>query len=144
VRRIAAPDFTPRDHSQVVAFLDEIWVIAGRGPETARVAIFDPVSERWRSGPSIITPRGGFAAATVGNRIVIGGGEVIFQGTYVELSVEVYGAGAVGWETGPELPVAVHGVAAGALDGRFVLVSGSTEAGLTSGGTGRVFELTLP
>jgi hypothetical protein len=144
VRRIAAPDFTQRDHSQVVAFLDEIWVIAGRGPETASVAIFDPVSERWRAGPSIITPRGGFAAATVGNRIVIGGGEVIFRGTYVEGSVEVYGAGAVGWEAGPELPVAVHGVAAGAVDGRYVLVSGSTVAGATTGATGRVFELTLP
>lgn len=144
VRRIAPPDFTPRDHSQVVAFLDEIWVIAGRGPETASVAIFDPVSERWRTGPSIASARGGFAAATVGNRIVIGGGEVIFRGTYVERSVEVIAAGAVAWEAAPELPVPVHGVAAGALDGRFVLVSGSTEAGLTAGATGRVFELTLP
>jgi hypothetical protein len=143
-RRIAAPDFTQRDHSQVVAFLDEIWVIAGRSPETRTVAIFDPVSERWRAGPSIVSPRGGFAAATVGNRIVIGGGEVIFQGTYVEGSTEVYGAGAVGWEAGPALPVAVHGVAGAAVDGRFVLVSGSTDAGQATGNTGRVFELTLP
>ena len=144
VRRIAAADFTARDHSQVVAFLDEIWVIAGRSPETRSVAIFDPVSERWRAGPLINSPRGGFAAAAVGNRIVIGGGEVIFQGTYVEGSTEVYGAGAVGWEAAPALPVPVHGVAAGEVDGRFLVVSGSTDAGLATGNTGRVFELTLP
>lgn len=144
VRRIAAPDSTARDHSQVVAFLDEIWVIAGRDPETLKVAIFDPVSERWRAGPSIRAARGGFAAATVGDRIVIGGGEVIYGGTYVERSVEVYSAGAVGWQVGPDLPVAVHGVAGGAIDGRFVVVSGSTVAGLTTNRTGRVFELTLP
>jgi N-acetylneuraminic acid mutarotase len=144
VRRIAPPDFTPRDHSQVVAFLDEIWVIAGRGAETSSVAIFDPVSERWRAGPSIAAPRGGFAAAAVGDRIVIGGGEVIFSGVYIEPTVEIYNAGAVGWQYGPDLPVPVHGVAAGAVDGRIVLVSGSTQAGLTTGATGRVFELTLP
>ena len=144
VQRIAAPDFTARDHSQVLAFLDEIWVIAGRAPETRSVAIYDPVAQRWRRGPALITARGGFAAAVVGDRMVVGGGEVIFSGIYVERSVEIYNAGAVGWEAGPDLPVPVHGVAGGAVDGRFLLVSGSTEAGLTSGGTGRVFELTLP
>ena len=144
VQRIAAPDFTPRDHSQVLAFLDEIWMISGRGPETRSVAIYDPVAQRWRAGPALIAARGGFAAAVVGDRMVVGGGEIIFNGAYVERSVEIYNAGADGWLAGPELPVPVHGVAGGAVDGRFLLVSGSTQAGLTSGGTGRVFELTLP
>lgn len=144
VRRIPAPDFTPRDHSQVVAFLDEIWMIAGRGVETRTVAIFDPVTERWRAGPSLATARGGFAAAVAGDRIVIGGGEVLFSGVYVVPSVEIYSAGGAGWQYGPDLPVPVHGVAAGALDGRFILVSGATVAGATSGATGRTFELTLP
>jgi len=144
VQRIAAPDFTARDHSQVLAFLDEIWMIAGRDPETRSVAIYDPVAQRWRAGPALISARGGFAAAVVGDRMVVGGGEVIYSGVYVERSVEIYNVGALAWQAGPELPVPVHGVAGGAVDGRFLLVSGSTEAGLTTGATGRVFELTLP
>ena len=144
VRRIDAPDFQQRDHSQVVAFMDEIWSIAGRTPETRTVAIYDPASERWRAGPSINNRRGGFAAAVAGDRIVIGGGEVIFTGTYVEPSVEIYNAGAAAWQLGPNLPVPVHGTAAAAINGRFVMVSGSTAAGTALGNTGRVFELSFP
>ena len=77
-------------------------------------------------------------------RIVIAGGEVLTGGQYVEPSTEIYNAGATTWQPGPDLPVPVHGVAAGAIDGRFTAVSGSTAAGLTTGATGRVFELALP
>lgn len=144
VRRLFNSGSAERDHSQVVSFLDEIWVISGRTPERATVAIYDPAAESWREGPRIARGRGGFAAAVVGNRIVLAGGEVLTGGTYVEPSSEIYNAGAMIWVPGPDLPVPVHGVAGGAIDGRFVIVSGSTAAGLTTGATGRVFELALP
>ena len=57
---------------------------------------------------------------------------------------EIYNAGATLWQGGPDLPVAVHGVAGGAIGHRVVVVSGATRAGFTTGATGRVFELTLP
>ena len=144
VRRQFSTIAEERDHAQVVSFLDEIWVISGRTPERATVAIYDPVSEQWRAGPRIARGRGGFAAAVVGQRIVIAGGEVLTGGQFVEPSSEIYSAGATTWQPGPDLPVPVHGVAAGAIDGRFTAVSGSTAAGLTTGATGRVFELALP
>jgi Kelch motif len=128
-----------RDHSQVVAFLEEIWVIAGRSPETRSVAIYDPVSETWRSGPSILRARGGFAAAVVDNQIVIAGGEVINGGVRLEESVEVFTALGEAWQTGPRLPVAVHGTAAPSLGGEFYLIGGSTRAGETTGANGRVW-----
>lgn len=143
VRTIAAPDFTQRDHSQVVAFMDEIWMIAGRSPETRSVAIYDPVSERWRAGPAIRHARGGFAAAAVGRHIVITGGEVLEQSLYVEGRSELYEAGAEAWGPAPDLPVPVHGTAAAGIDGRVIVVAGATEAGTTRGSTGRTFELDL-
>ena len=143
VRTIAAPDFTQRDHSQVVAFMDEVWMIAGRSPETRSVAIYDPVSERWRAGPAIRHARGGFAAAAVGRHIVITGGEVLEQSLYVEGRSELYTAGADSWVPAPDLPVPVHGTAAAGIDGRVIVVAGATEAGTTRGATGRTFELDL-
>jgi Kelch motif protein len=141
-RLIPEPDNTSRDHARVTAFLGEIWVIGGRSPfaETSTVSIYDPVSERWRAGPRVRSPRGGFAASVLDNQIVIGGGEVI-HGAYVQPSIEVYAAGTDAWQFGPDLPVPVHGVASGVADGRMYFVSGSTEA--TSGccATGRLFSL---
>lgn len=131
----------PRDHSQVVAYLGEIWMISGRSPETLAVSIYNPVTESWRSGPSINRGRGGFAAAVVDDQIIIAGGEVLTAPVRVEPSVEIYTAGRDTWSMGPNLPVPVHGVSAAAINGRFYLVSGSVIAGSESGATGRVFSL---
>lgn len=145
VRQIRSVDQISRDHSQVVAFLDEIWVVSGRIPETPRVSIWDPASGSWRAGPQVGRARGGFAAAVSGARIVIAGGEVLESNpTFVEPSSEIYNAGATLWQAGPDLPVPVHGVAGGAVGNRVFVISGATRAGFTTGATGRVFELTLP
>jgi N-acetylneuraminic acid mutarotase len=143
VRRIAAADFTERDHSQVVAFQDEIWIIAGRSPETTTVAIYDPVSERWRAGPPLIRRRGGFGAAVVGNYIVLTGGEVLSGMTRVESTAETYTVGEPSWRTAPMSPVPTHGLPGASVNGRFLAISGTTIASSASGATGRVFELNL-
>jgi len=140
VRRIGAADLTERDHAQVVAFQGEIWIVGGRSPDTRTTAIYDPVSERWRPGPSFLHARGGFAAAVVGDQIVMTGGEQI-NGLQVNVIgvTHVYPAGSDRWSNGPPLPQAVHGVPGASLDGRFYVISGSTDAGLATGATGRVF-----
>ena len=140
VRVIEPASTQARDHSQVVAFLGEIWMIGGRSPETNSVSIYDPVSRRWRAGPPMVNIRGGFAAAVVGHRIVVAGGEVFSNGTRLEPRTEVFTAGDNVWRLAPNLPVPVHGVAAGSAQGRYFLVSGSTVAGSFAGATGRVFE----
>ena len=138
-RMIAPPDRTRRDHAQVQAFLGEIWVLGGRSPDTNTVAIYDPVAESWRAGPSFVRHRGGFAAAVVGNQIMISGGEGLTGQPYLVDQTEVLAAGGARWEVGPRMPVAVHGVGGAAANGRFYLVSGSTRAGPATGATGRVF-----
>jgi hypothetical protein len=119
-------------------------MIAGRLPETPTIVIYDPVREAWRSGPSLTRRRGGFAAAVVGDQIVVGGGELISSppGAIVP-TVEVYTAGGDGWRFAPSLPLAVHGVAAGAALGRFYVFSGATVPGSTGGTFGRTFYIEL-
>lgn len=139
VRMIAAPDATQRDHAQVLAFLGEVWVLGGREPDSRTVAIYDPVAEAWRAGPSFRRNRGGFAAAVVGAQIALTGGEGFASQAYLIDQTEVYAAGSERWEFGPVQTVGVHGVGGAAVDGRFYTVSGSTRAGLASGATGRLF-----
>lgn len=130
-----------RDHAQVQAFLGEIWVIGGRSPETNRVAIYDPVAERWRAGPLTNRFRGGFGATVIGNQLVIGGGEVVTGTRRLEPSVEVYAAGTNSWVIASNLPVPVHGTAAAALGGRVYFVSGSTAAGSACCATGQLYSI---
>lgn len=141
-RRIARALNTPdRDHSNVVAFQGEIWMIAGRAPENASVAIYNPMSESWRVGPSIQRPRGGFAAGVVGNSVVIMGGEVISNERRLERSTEIFSSGATSWVTGPQSPIPTHGVGGASVGNTFYAVSGSTLAGSVGGATGRLFAL---
>lgn len=130
--RVHAPmqPLQPRDHSQVVAFLGEIWMLGGRGVETAHVAIFDPVSRRWRQGPSMRQVRAGFAAAAEGGYLAVAGGEVLTDGQQTLASVELYTAGATAWQFGPALPQALHGVPGAIVDGRFHVLGGSIRAGV--------------
>ncbi len=137
----ASPDGLSRDHSQVVAFLGEIWMIGGRFPETSSTAIYDPVSGNWRPGPFMSRVRGGFAAAVVEDQILVGGGEVVTGTARVEPSVEVYTAGGAGWRFGPALPVPVHGVPGASVGGRIYVISGARQAGTTGGTDGRMFSL---
>jgi N-acetylneuraminic acid mutarotase len=140
VRRIAPPASSPqRDHSQVVAFMDEIWVIAGRSPETRTVAIFDPTSETWRAGPLLNRARGGFAAAVVDDQLIVTGGEIVNGALRLEASTEVFTAGMDVWQLGPALPIPVHGTAGAGVGGTFYLISGSTLAGSETGANGRVW-----
>ena len=133
----------PRDHSQLVAYMGELWLMGGRLPETNTVAIYDPVTAQWRTGPPLINRRGGFAANVVGDQIVIAGGEIITAPIRVEPTVEVFGAGAQAWALGPNLSVPVHGVTGNVINGRFYLAGGSTTAGTEDGNTGRMFSIVL-
>ena len=134
-----------RDHSQVVAFLDEIWMLGGRSPETHIVSIYDPASGRWRQGPGMGFQRAGFAAATAGNRIVVTGGEMLSTTPFQVINAtEVYTAGTADWTPGPNLPQGLHGVPGAGWNGRFFIFGGSTVGGSAAAGTSKVYELELP
>jgi hypothetical protein len=132
-RRIAADGRAGRDHAQLLAFQGELWMIGGRvdvSEENARVSIYDPASETWRVGPTLLTARAGFAAAATPTAIIVGGGERLVSPQGVLGSLESIAAGQDEWTRLPAMPFAVHGVG-GAIHGNaFYLLGGSRQAGL--------------
>ena len=123
------PAVTARDHSQLVAFQGELWMIGGRDLTTAiehpRVSIFDPASETWRTGPSLLTARAGFAAAASPSLLIVAGGEHIVGQFRVVNAVEAIVPGAQQWSALPSLPVAVHGVGGALYNNAFYAIGGS-------------------
>jgi hypothetical protein len=129
-RAIVSPRNVSRDHSQLVAFQGELWMMGGRGGnpfiETGRVAIYDPASETWREGPRMNVARAGFASAVGDTLLIVAGGEVLGSQPLRTLrSMEAIVAGASAWTALPDLPVGLHGVP-GAIHGNaFYLLGGS-------------------
>ncbi|MGH2626452.1 MAG: Kelch repeat-containing protein, partial [Anaerolineales bacterium] len=82
-----------REHVAGVAFDQTVWALGGRWGgvgELASVEIFRPARGDWASGPPMLVPRAGFAAAVVDGRIVVAGGEVIMTGRETLGSVEIF------------------------------------------------------
>lgn len=130
-----------RDHSQLVAFQGELWMLGGRSSAitTTAVSIYDPASGTWRLGPFMPTGRAGHAAAASESLLFVAGGEVI-TGTFRTLpSVEAIAAGQETWTTMPSLPTPVHGVG-GALHGNSLHILGGSvvPAGVSNPGTVQV------
>jgi hypothetical protein len=136
-REIPGDNRAPRDHSQVVAFQGEIWLIGGRDlfGETTLVSVFDPASETWRPGPALIRRRGGFAAAASSTHLIVAGGELVSVGHGTLATAEAISAGQGEWSLLPSMPTAVHGVG-GAIHGNaFYALGGSTVAGIAASTT---------
>jgi hypothetical protein len=123
----------PRDHSQLVAFQGELWMIGGRDFLTAiehpRVSIFDPASETWRPGPSLQNSRAGFAAAASSALLMVAGGERLVGQRGVLNSAEAIVPGAQQWTSMPAMPAAVHGVGGVLYKNAFYAIGGSLLAG---------------
>lgn len=140
LRTIPAPNERQRDHGQVVAFLGEIWVMGGRTPETNSVAIFDPVTERWRFGPPMVRAHAGFAAAASGDLIYATGGEIISQQPYrIETVFETYTAGQQFWRNQGTMPAPLHGLPGAIVGNRFYIISGAGQPATANQITGRTW-----
>jgi hypothetical protein len=132
-----------RDHLGAVLVGGEFWALGGRagGRNHARVDIYDPESDTWREGPPLPEPTSGAAEAIVDGVIYVSGGEDP-AAAIVDRHWRLDTAFADGdtWEALPPPPLAVHGVPGVSVDGRFLVIAGSTRPGGQSnnGWTGAV------
>ena len=146
-RVIPRADSNFRDHSQVVAYLGEIWMIGGRQilnnawSTQNMVSIWDPVSETWRRGPPMARAHSGFAAAVVDEQIIVAGGEAL-DTLRVIPELEVIGPGESLWTLGPRMPSPVHGFQGVAYRGEFWTIGGSAVA--AQGGSSGVVQIYTP
>ena len=122
-----------RDHSQVVAFQGEIWMIAGRDAtlaHNATVSIYDPAADTWRPGPPLRAGRAGFAAAADGRMILVAGGERLGNPRSVMGEFEGISAGAAEWQSLGRLPTPVHGFGGAIRGNAFYTLGGSRSPGI--------------
>lgn len=136
-----------RDHSQVLAYLGEIWMLGGR--ELAQtgfqmqnaVTIWDPVSETWRNGPPMARAHSGFFAVVAQDQVFVGGGEFSpTQGVIPE--VGAIGPGEMFWTLAPPMPLPMHGFQGAPYNGEVWTIGGSANAG--RGGSSGTVQIYVP
>ena len=120
-----------RDHFQAVVVDDTLYAIGGRqgplGTELGETDAYDLANGAWRSRLAPVpTRRGGFAAAALGGRIFVIGGET--PGAALS-TVEAYDTRTDTWETVDPMPTARHGIQATVCGGGIYVAGGGATAG---------------
>jgi hypothetical protein len=116
---------TARSYNAVVAFNGEIWSIGGNnGDPVSTVEIYNPSSNIWRTGPSLLQARYEAGAATVGSRIYeVGGGS-----GYRPMEVFDPDTGSWAYPTHPEPSYAhLYGGSAASLGMNIFFLNDATE-----------------
>jgi hypothetical protein len=126
------PDMpTARDHFHAAVVNGKLYAIGGRDVQinatTTVNQAFDFATGQWISGLAPLpTPRGGFAAAGLGDEVLIIGGE---GGGQTSGKVEAYNTLTNTWRTLAPMPSARHGIQAAVCNGGVYIAAG----GLTEG-----------
>ena len=121
----------PREHLAGAVAGGFFYVLAGRAGGEGNFTVaerFNPRSKRWERLPDMRKSRGGVAAAPVGDRIVVFGGEES-AGTISE--VELYDPATRRWKFLPALRTPRHGLGAASLGDRVYAIEGGTSPGFS-------------
>lgn len=124
------PMHTAREHLTGVATGGYLYAIAGRAAGAGNFKVaerYDPRKRRWQLLPDLNHARGGIAAAVVGKRIVVFGGEED-AGTIAE--VEQYDTAARRWSRLPDMLTPRHGLGGVSRGARVYAVEGGPMPGL--------------
>ena len=132
---------TPRDHLAVGVVNDKLYTIGGRvdGSYARNLQVneeYNSTSDAWRSSARMPTARSGIAAAVLGGRIFVFGGEAP-SGTFNQ--TESYSPASDTWTTWNPMPTARHGLGAAALGQSIYVVSGGPSPGGSYSSANEVF-----
>ncbi len=128
-----APLPRPVEHAAGAIHDGKLWIFGGRWRgqgEFRSVLIYDLKQNLWRSGPDMPDARAGHAAAVIGGRAYLFGGERLGDNR-VETEMLVFDFASGRWsvaarEQSPRVPR--HGLAAAAVGGCVWVIGGGTEA----------------
>ena len=121
----------PREHLACAVAGGSVYALAGRAAGEGNFTIaerYDPASGAWRRVADMGKARGGIAAATVDDRVVVVGGE---EGAGTIKEVEAYDPGTDRWQALPDLPTPRHGLGAVAYRDRVYVLEGGTSPGFS-------------
>jgi len=154
--RERSPMPTPRNHAAIGAVSGKIYVIGGRvgaafishASDVSVVEEYDPATDKWSAPRSRMpTTRSALGYGVYDGRIYVAGGE--FQDPHMMATfraVEAYDPASNTWASLPPMPVSRHGLAAGFVGNRFIVVGGDVQSA-GSGievSTGEVDSLVIP
>jgi len=140
--RERSPMPTARNHTSIGVVNGKIYVIGGRvgaafiseATDVSVVEEYDPAADKWSSPRSRMpTARSALGYGVYNGRIYIAGGE--FQDPHMMATfkaVEAYDPASDSWSILPSMPVSRHGLAAGVVGNKLILVGGDVQ----SSGTG--------
>jgi N-acetylneuraminic acid mutarotase len=140
--REKTPMPTPRNHAAIGAVNGKIYVIGGRvgaafialATDVSVVEEYDPATDKWSAPRSRMpTARSALGYGVINGKVYVAGGEYQdphMMATFKE--VEAYDPASNSWSILPSMPVSRHGLAAGAIGNRLILVGGDVQ----SSGTG--------
>jgi N-acetylneuraminic acid mutarotase len=119
----------------------KLYAIGGRvdGRHAKNLAVneeYDPVSDRWRARAPMPTSRSGIAAAALGGKIFVFGGESP-AGTFNQN--ESYDPAADSWTTWSPMPTARHGLGAVVVGKSIYVLSGGPKPGGTFSSANELF-----
>lgn len=134
--RQAAPMPVPRNSMAFAVLGGRLHVVGGRrslGPgailNLADHHAYDPATDRWATLAPLPAPRGGHAAAVLGGRLHVLGGEAFGDRPAVFREHWSYDPAADRWQAEPPMPEGRHGLGAVALDGRMHVLGGAGAPG---------------
>jgi len=136
--RERSPMPTPRNHAAIGAVNGKIYVIGGRvgaafishASDISVVEEYDPATDKWSAPRSRMpTTRSALGYGVYDGRIYVAGGE--FQDPHMMATfrtVEAYEPASNTWSIMPSMPVSRHGLAAGVVGNRFIVVGGDVQS----------------
>jgi N-acetylneuraminic acid mutarotase len=154
--RERSPMPTPRNHTTAAAVNGKIYVIGGRvgaafiglASDISVVEEYNPATDKWSAPRSRMpTARSALGSGAINGKIYVAGGE--FQDPHMMATfkaVEAYDPASDSWSIMPSMPVSRHGLAAGVIGNRLILVGGDVQSS-GSGvevSTGEVDSLVIP
>jgi N-acetylneuraminic acid mutarotase len=98
--------------------------------------VYDPSSNTWTTAAPMPARRSGIAAAVLGRRLFVFGGEAP-EGTFGQ--VEAFDADSGRWASFAPMPTPRHGLAAAAHAGRIYVISGGPRPGGSYSSANEVF-----
>ena len=141
---------TSREGMRAVGLNGKLYVIGGyiRGSTNANtgvVEIYDPVTNSWSTGASMLMPRETFAIGVIDGKIYAASGQAggVDQSTVISnaSTVEIYDPATDSWSMGPDIPTGRHGLVGEVIDNTLYTVGGGIPYGV--GQVGIVEALTV-
>jgi N-acetylneuraminic acid mutarotase len=127
-----APVPTRRNHLGAAFVSGLLIAVAGRDATDLNVVeAYDPVADRWETLPPMPTLRSGIAVVGIGDSVYVTGGEAIGGSGRTFSELEALHVPTRTWRTLAPMPTARHGLGGVVYDGRFYVLAGGPQAGLT-------------